>query len=268
MDFLKQHLGKNKVFIPICSNEYEESLTVVEEDDLFQQLPDLYSRSKSHVVPRPGKVNPPPAKIPCSFPQQPPLLPQARKLRDFSKTETLVMCVLEVIDQTVTLLPIESLVERIVQFRQKIVSNIDSLSNRKHKVSIDQFNAYWDSCDIQMCEVFANLLHKTIAIKCTDEKWRVYGDFETCIIINDNGDAFAFDSLKSSDTVKKSIQDQRLDKHGRLQTVQKLNTMLLTDLKEIATELDIPLQKVDNGKKKNYLKGELRDLIHIKLTSI
>jgi hypothetical protein len=47
--------------------------------------------------------------------------------------------------------------------------------------------------------------------------------------------------------------------------IEKLNSFLLKDLKDIADKLKIQTFKIEDNKKKNLLKNELKDLIKLKL---
>lgn len=106
------------------------------------------------------------------------------------------------------------------------------------------------------------LLDKNIAIK-TDHDIHVYEIGKlTCLLIDPSNQTNKEIDLLACRNLK---YDARKSFHIHENTLGKLNDMLVKDLKELAEELGVCTTKVEDGKRKNLLKAELKDVIKVKL---
>lgn len=290
MDFLSQ-LGPNKVIIPINTNHFEE--TVSNNDELneinqFDNIEDLSSLFRSlKRYPFDG-LNGITKEVTKELDTK---IKQVKKdsttnVKDYAKTKKydkfneynefqnytqidyLIKAFLENIDGTITLLPPSTRKEKIEKFKSDLIMNVNVLRPKRSGLTKDDIIKMFDNNDFAVCNVISNLFKKTIVIDR-----QVYGTYDTCIILKKNGDEYIVesnlptnDSLSREDVVK-HIENDYANDYIKQSILEKLNTVLLSELRTIASNIGIPLYKIEEGKKRNYLKQELKDLINTKLES-
>jgi hypothetical protein len=277
MEYISQNIGANKVIISVASNEFEETQPYVEEDNLFGEIENIIdefrdakpTQRKQDTVTK-GHI-PPKTKHPTvvasrdNRPSSVTTKPQhvCRVEVELKGFDSLISCILEHIDQTFTLLSLESKKNHVDQFLKKMLSHIE-ISNVKHTgFNKNTIKGWIDAQDIELCNFMSVFTKKTIAIK--DDTWHTFGALPECIVINCVNDVYSLVDTTTYDDLQKKIVIERIKRLEEDGTLQKLNSLLVKDLKNIAEELYIDTFKVEDGKKKSYLKPELKDLINRKI---
>lgn len=274
MDYIIQNIGANKVIISVSSNEFEESQPYVEEENLFGEIENIIDefrdvkpqqlRKQESVQKRQEHV--PKIKTPRVIDVR------EKHVKTFDKDnvtptlkgfDSLIACILENIDQTFSLLSLDSKKSHVDQFLKKMLSHLE-ISNVKHTgLNKSSIKEWIDAKDIELCHFMSVFTKKTIAIN--DGTWRTFGSHPECVVINYMNDVYSFEGTSTYDELQKKIINERIKKLDQDGTLQKLNSLLVKDLKNIAEELYIETFKVEDGKKKSYLKPELKDLINKKI---
>jgi hypothetical protein len=274
MEFILKNICTNKVTIPIISNLYEETNNYVEEENLFNSIEniiDVYQNYKNksynptittaasnnnYIV---SKVNSCEKKI---------VLNNQSKEKDiiFNNFDTLFLCILEIIEPAVSLLNGISKIEKIKNFKNMMNLNLDMI---KFKVSREDMKKAIENNNIIVCIYFSFLIKKSIVI-LKDNDYEIYGvcDDCICIVYDENEQIYKIYDENATGPLLFFIElmiNKRLKTYIENDCIEKLNTYLLKDLKDIADRLKILTYKLENNKKKNYLKNELKDIINKKL---
>jgi hypothetical protein len=272
MDYILQNIGTNKINIPIISNSYEEINNYIEEENLFNNIENIIEIYQSGV----GKVkknysnknNFNIMKSDLNIVVNNDLSSNLSKAYNIDNKiinfNSLVLCVLEIIDPSVTLLNTLSKLEKIKNFKNMMLLNLDML---KLKISKDDMRKAIVNEDIIVCIYFAFLLKKNIVLITTDDI-EIYGNNDECIAIEYNIDEKIYKIshiIGSLDFFKQLMIEKRIKIMIENDIIEKLNSFLLKDLKDIADKLKIQTFKIEDNKKKNLLKNELKDLIKLKL---
>jgi hypothetical protein len=146
-----------------------------------------------------------------------------------------------------------------------LVSN-DTLKQKldTFKKELGFFKERWQSMSKKLAEfkIVAMFMKKNIAV-FENSDWELYecGDvnIDDTLMIDINCDC---GKMVSKEECKKRIIKHRLSKKENL----NINTLLVKELKDLATELYIPV--ICPQKKKPYLKNELKELIIEKINNI
>jgi hypothetical protein len=261
MEYIAKNLGSNKVVIPISSNEFEETCPYVEEENLFgkiENLADVYRELKpNNTVRRKQNVINPSPQSRSSVVSKP-----SQKLVGFIG---LMESILESIDPTLSLLPNDSKHGNIVTFLKQLTSFVE-MSGKVAGFDKNKVGAQIQSQSFDVCFCISEFIKKSIVIKhANSTTWDIYGTNDECILISHTNDTYNLESSGNLCDVKRQIIKERIAQYDKDGLLQKLNSLLVKDLKEIAEKLDIPLFKTEDGKKKTYLKNELKDLIKTKI---
>lgn len=108
------------------------------------------------------------------------------------------------------------------------------------------------------------LLEKSIMLEPSMEMYENYGT-KQCLVIDT--DVCTSRTLSLSEAYA-LLYENKVETYKSTITLEKLNTLLVKELKEIAESIGCETSKIDEaGKKKNLLKSELRDKIKVKLFS-
>ena len=251
MDSILSNIGPNKVKVPIMTNEYEETNPYMEEHSRFDQIEDIIDIFKDSKPRRFDQID-----VKYSPPRQ---------SIDVTRFNSLIYSVLESIDVTMSLLSDDEKMSKVNQFKKQLNSKIDLGVKRVFGYDRVSYQQFLKNEDLKILNWLSHFLKKTIVLKLInpDITFNFYGTEDNCIVIEeDNHGTFVL--LNNNDTVE-NWKVKKFQILASKYSVEKLNSMLIKDLKNIAQELEIPLFKVENDKKKSYLKNDLRDMIISKL---
>lgn len=244
MEFVKKNIGSNKVTLSIYSNEFDESHAFVESPSYFHLIEDPIEKFKS----KPSKI----------------LIPAALTSNVLTGFHGFVACILESLDPMCRLLSIDSLMEKIKTFEDRLVIHIDQLPKNK-KTAKDVKDAIQSNFIDDFLMNYTSFVVKRAVALCKNEDWTLVnaGDYHDCVMItlDENGSCTLLSPSTSITEVKKQIVKDRIEYLWNNNIFQKLNDMLVKDLRDIAERLWLPTFKVVEHKKKNYLKNELKEVI-------
>lgn len=263
MEYILQNINSNKVTIPIITNAYEEINNFIGEENLFNGIENIVEiyQSKNKPIKNYNSVST--SNINSNSVIKSNISSDSvsynKPIEDFN---SLILCILEIIDPSVSLLNNTTKLEKIKNFKNMMVLNLDMI---KLQISSDDMKKAINNEDNIVCIYFAFLLKKNIAI-FKDNDIEIYGNFDDCIAIKYNCDEQNLKVYKICDTCptqffKELMIRERIKIMLKNDVIEKLNTFLLKDLKEIADKIKIPIYKLEGNKKKNLLKNELKDTI-------
>lgn len=238
MDFILKNIGQNKVNVPIVSNEYEETQPYMEEQSKFDEIENIIDIYKSS-----NKVS---------------KTVSVKKIL-LSSFNSLMYCILEFIDNTISLHSDDFKLEKVEQFKKQLNSKIDLGPKKVFGYGRDSYHEFLENEDKRILNWICYFLNKTIVLKSNIADIILFGTEEGCIVIEENIHSQYILSNSKDLTSKWKTEKKKL--LALKYTPEKLNSMLVKDLKEVAKELDISLFKIEDGKKKNYLKNDLKDMI-------
>lgn len=215
----------NKVTIQISSNEYEESNPYIEETDLFNQIEDISSIYRKKSI-KTECIKTECIKTECII----------------TGPDALILCVLEMLDPTVSLL--SNKVEKIENFKRKIMLNYTN----------------YDTTSISL------FLKKTIIIK-EDNIYSITGSYDDYILIDKKQSNYSLikelDSKKLTDFYNHNIETI-IKSYINDGILTKLDKMMVKELKDIAEKINVNTFKIENNKKRQLLKNEIKDVLKTK----
>jgi hypothetical protein len=228
MEFIIDNIQNNRVTLDIKSNKFEESYEYTPISyDKFNEIENLIDLYKS--------VN---------------------KKQVFDK---FIYSILLYLDNTLSLIGDKELF--INKFKIDLKNKLPNYMNKLSKLGIsegDINNAINNQCNREpLYHYLSHLFEKSIAIQEV-ENINIYGSHDTVLLYEDN--------IKELDMNNCLNIKYELRKNHHLKN-EKLNDLLVKDLKVIAEDLGLETTKLENGKKKNLLKAELKDVIKVKLYS-
>ena len=271
LDFILSNIGQNKVVVPIISNEYEETKPYMEEKPRFDEIENIIdifkgsmrmpkstsnnqSQTQSHNSPH----NPPQNTHPSqNSPQNPSQKPPQKLVLGFN---SLIYCVLESIDPTLSLISENSKLAKVEQFKHQLDSKINLGAKKIYGYDKNLYRECLKDEKVEILNWLSYFLKKTIVLKrnVPAEVIKLYGTGEECIVIEEAVDHYLLTTEKDETSQWKEAMRKTF---SLKYTPEKLNTVLVKDLRNIAEELEIPLFKTEEGKKKYYLKNDLKDMI-------
>jgi hypothetical protein len=144
--------------------------------------------------------------------------------------------------------------------------NLDMI---KFKVSREDMKKAIENNNIIVCIYFSFLIKKSIVI-LKDDDYEIYGKCDDCIcIVYDEKEMLykIYNEYTNSELsfFTELMINKRMKKYIDNDINEKLNTYILKDLKDIADKLKILTYTIQDNKKKNCLKNELKDIIKKKL---
>lgn len=272
MNYIINNIGSNKVNIAVVSNNFEETNSYVEEENLFNSIEniiDIYKNlDKNVTILKQPFINCQNIKnnqnqyIQKSFIQEKEIKNKIDFKMNILDFDSILLCILESIDPLVSLLSYDGKIKKINNFKNILILGLDII---KIKISRDNMKKYIETGDNQACIYISQIIKSTIIIKINTD-FEIYGNLDNCICLNKNiNNEFNIDSTGTLIYYKTLIINDRISKYHKDNILEKLNLLLLKDLKEIADKIDISTFKMEENKKKNYLKNELKDIIKIKL---
>ena len=261
MEYILKNISLNKVNIPIITNSYEEINNFIQEENLFNCIENIIDKYQlnNKSVKKYTTIN---SNINSNI--------YDKHLENFN---SLILCILEIIDKSVSLLNNTTKLEKIKNFKNMMVLNLDMI---KLQISSDDMKKAIDKEDNIVCIYFAFLLKKNIAI-FKDNDIEIYGNFDDCIAITYDKnnklykicetcqEALIPNGMGPTKFFKELMIKKRIKIMLDNNIIEKLNTFLLKDLKDIADRIKLPTYKLEGNKKKNLLKNELKDIIKQKI---
>ena len=263
MDVLNS-LGPNKVVIPIISNEYEETHPIKDHAiGHFDRLDDLIDMYRCSLATH-KKANVAQTK---QVHQQHPKLnliqnPSSHVLDGF---DSLLLCVLEIIEPTVSLLSSSTKEDKVAKFKIQLASNLsDPAYVKKSTYDKAKMLTYLKEGDVSLCDYLSLLVKKNIVIfTIADETYKTFtkDGINECVIIEKGRDnIYRFLRYGEMEHIQRDIDDKKMAKYVNEGILERLGTMLIKDLKELADDIGVPTTyKTDDNKKKQYLKNDLKE---------
>lgn len=269
MEFILRNLSSNRVTLDVKTNSFEESYEYDDDDSAdreFSKVDDLYDAYKKMTgrrqsPPRRTPDAPAPAREIRRF-DSPAPAPEIRRFD--SQTDRFLYCVLVALDPTLDLVPDATpFVDRFKsQLRDKVANSAAPL--KKHGYSISDAIASIDGGDPGAVRRYIALLtEKSVMIRDGDS-WTLceYHGKPQCLSIDLDATSSEFSEIADA---KRKMQAASIDRFKASIDLEKLNAMLVKDLKEIADSIGCETTKTENGKKRNLLKAELREVVKSKL---
>ena len=271
MDFIKQNIGPNKIYVPIRSNRFEETLAI---DELFTKNVSSEFSKLDNLIDEFRAIRPYLKRNVEIEKQQntksnnitSPKLTTTKQIKD---ALAYTFMVLE--DPTLSLIyDIDNVNSKIDNFKKNFVTilidKFTSLGLAKESKDVNLFKiAIEDATVVDLKQrrlffVFACHYLKVNLVIVDDngkvfDKFFVEGHEGRCAIIDNTG-KIKNDSLSFSELVSLAYKDINFD------------DLLAPDLKEIANSINTPIFKMVDGKKKMLLKAELKASIVKRIVTI
>lgn len=250
MEYVIKHIGNNKVTLDIKPNQFEESYNYPDETyERFGEVDNVmeFYREMQEVI---SKQPPPPPKLPRS------------RINEIQPHTRFLYCVLLSLDETLTLIsdPTEIISKFRKSLKEKFTGSIQS-KMKKYGYNRDDVIASIDQPAESLYLYVMLLLEKSVLRKTDMKLYENYGK-ERCLVLDEV--SLTCDEVSLSDA-KNIVVAHNVAKHKDTTSLEKLNTLLVKELKELAEELGCETTKIEEGKKKNLLKAELREVIKAKL---
>jgi hypothetical protein len=290
MEFIEKYLGPSKVTLDINTNHFEEVYDYPDEKyeifnniesiiDMFKEL----STNKQHTG-QAGQVRQSQPQSsrqsgqsqlasphPQPHPQQPPPPPppprqQKQNVDHQVVDDKFIYCVLLSLDDTLSLVSDKNMF--INKFKTDLIEKINNYEKQLKKLSIiksDIIEAFKDKNDRDALYKYVSVvINKSIAIHKSDtitlfENTKSGTD---CLYINEN--TLSYENITLNEAKNRYNLNRKLHYTNTI-TSEKLNDYIVKDLKTIAEELGLETTKIEDNKKKNLLKAELKEIIKTKL---
>ena len=268
MEFILANIGNNKVNTILNTNIFEETNKYIEEDNLFNNIENIIEIYKNNNSNKQFNNNKKPIKDQKIFKDQqvlqneyhahvlPPKNPQNPQNPQVpNEFDSLLISIIEYIDQGISLLNMDSKLQKLNEFKILIVKNLTLIKMKKTTKSLIET---LDNNDFDICYYISDMLKKTIIV----DKYKIYGNYDNYLCFNKNNNVYIFDN---SLITKEEVYNRHIHNYINNNILKKLNSLLLNDIKTIAENLNIPLFKVEENKNKLLLKNELKNIIKTKL---
>lgn len=245
-DFLLENIGSNKVTLDIRTNRYEEPYSY-DPDSYEKEFKgiDIFNASKGRARPKS-----PPTRV-------------VKESRPTSPGSCFLYSVLLSLDPTLSLVDDRQMF--VDKFRSELKDKARNFEAKlkRYGYSVAQAIASVDEPSDALYRYIALLLEKSVMIETTMEIYECYGS-KLCLVVNPESCSSRTVSLSEAYS---EVYESKARSHRSTMTIEKLNAMLVKELKDLAESIGCETSKVDeSGKKKNLLKSELRDKIKAKLS--
>jgi hypothetical protein len=261
-DFLLENIGSNKVTLDIRTNRYEESYSYdpdsyEKEFNGIDNVLDMFSAARGRSRPKSPVVSQAP-----SAPSGP--KPISGIKETLSPSSGFLYAVLLSLDPTLSLVDDRQLF--VDKFRSELKDKARNFEAKlkRHGYSVAQAVAAVDEPADALYRYISLLLEKSLLLENSMEMYECFGS-KQCLVINANSCSSRTVSLTEAYS---EIYESKTRACKSTMTEEKLNTLLVKELKDLAESIGCEIWKLDEeGKKKNLLKSELRDKIKAKLFS-
>ena len=256
-DFLLENIGSNKVTLDIRTNRYEESYSYdpdsyEKEFNGIDNVLDMFSAARGRSRPKSPVVSQPP-----SAPSDP-----KPSLETLSPSSGFLYAVLLSLDPTLSLVDDRQLF--IDKFRSELKDKARNFEAKlkRYGYSVAQAVAAVDEPADALYRYISLLLEKSLLLENSMNMYESFGS-KQCLVINPISCSSRTVSLTEAYS---EIYESKTHAYKSSMTEEKLNTLLVKELKDLAEAIGCETWKLDEGgKKKNLLKSELRDKIKAKL---
>jgi hypothetical protein len=249
MEFFLQNLGINKVVLEIKTNRFEESYHYNNDTyDRFDKIEDiggLYKEKLRHSR-EPAK----PLRPPCTTAVH-------------TTSDAIICNVLHHLDPSLTLISDKAVF--VDKFKSDLRTKLPNYKERLKKYGITDMSSVIKEIDDTrdtnrpgLMRYLTILLEKSIAVQ-TDTTINIYPMClnDKCIFMKDD----TFEEISLADCYER-FYEMRKSYHTSQGILNKLESFLVKDLKQIAEEIGLQTFKLDeNNKKKPLLKAELKEKI-------
>ena len=243
MEFLLNNLGTNKVVLDIKTNKYEEVFDYTKENyDSFNDIEDIIDIYKEKTKTQ---------------------SPSHNQTKNIVLDEFICNILLH-LDPTLSLIPDKSIF--IDKFRADLKDKLPNYQEKLKKYNIDIKDVMKQISNDKedrsgFYRYIAILLEKSIAIDTNGE---------ICLYQMCSNDACVLIGKEPIEITVKECKERicqfNKEKHIKNNTIDKIDQLIVKDLKEIAEEIGAAIYKLEGGKKKPLLKAELKENVKNMLT--
>ena len=253
MEFILQNLSSNRVTLDVNSNRFEESYEYDSErsaDVEFARIEDLFDKYKK-------LISAPNSRAPKS--ETPVLDSKIEKPSD-----RFLYCVLLGLDPTISLVPDKS--DFVEKFKTEMKNKLENLWHKLKKFAETKksvVDAVDGIGDFGVLARYVSILAERSILVLSDVDANLYcNSFDACKIIDTH--KLSCEETSISDA-KRLFYEKNLSRLKESMTLEKLNLLLVKSLKDTAESIGCETSKIEDGKKRNLLKAELREVIKLKL---
>jgi len=274
IEYIKGRLGPSKVTLDIKTNKYEEIYEYPEETyeffDHIENIIDMYNEFMSNKKEKPYQTTFKTADKSAPnynkyVPAAVPAVPAASAVE--VQLDPFIYCVLLSLDNTLSLLPDKNVF--INKFKSDLIEKINNYETLLKKLSIEKvdiINAIKSKILEDRCALYkymSVILNKTIIIQ-RDHSVYVYESNKRKNLdglwIYEN--ELNYEELSYIAYKEKYYNNRKIYYLANtISSAEKLNTLLVKELKDIAEDLGLETTIIENGKKKNLLKDNLKEII-------
>jgi len=275
IEYIKAHLGPSKVTLDVKTNKYEEVYEYPEEtyeffnhiENIIDMYNDCISNKKDIQHQTTFKPNILQHKRAVERAVERVVVPVPAAAAPGPPLDSFIYCVLLSLDNTLSLLPDKNVF--INQFKSDLIEKINNYATFLKKLSIEKadiVNAIKSRVHEDrgaLYKYMSVILNKTIIIQ-RDQGVYVYESnkrkpldglwiYETQL----NYEELSYLAYKEKYYNSRKIYYLA----NTISSAEKLNTLLVKELKDIADDLGLETTIIENGKKKNLLKDNLKEII-------
>jgi hypothetical protein len=276
IEYIKAHLGPSKVTLDVKTNKYEEVYDYPEETYEFfnhiENIIDMYNDCISNKKDIQHQTTFKPNILQHKRDQAVaavarPVAVVASPLENAPPLDSFIYCVLLSLDNTLSLLPDKNVF--INKFKSDLIEKINNYATFLKKLSIEKadiVNAIKSRVHEDrgaLYKYMSVILNKTIIIQ-REQGVYVYESnkrknldglwiYETQL----NYEELSYLAYKEKYYNSRKIYYLA----NTISSAEKLNTLLVKELKDIADDLGLETTIIENGKKKNLLKDNLKEII-------
>lgn len=277
IEYIKGHLGPSKVTLDVKTNKYEEVYDYPEEtyeffnhiENIIDMYNDCISNKKDiqHQTTFKPNILQHKRDQAVAGPVARPVAAVASPLENAPPLDSFIYCVLLSLDNTLSLLPDKNVF--INKFKSDLIEKINNYATFLKKLSIEKadiVNAIKSRVHEDrgaLYKYMSVILNKTIIIQ-REQGVYVYESnkrknldglwiYETQL----NYEELSYVAYKEKYYNSRKIYYLA----NTISSAEKLNTLLVKKLKDIADDLGLETTIIENGKKKNLLKDNLKEII-------
>lgn len=281
MEYIKQHLGPNKVSMMIKTNNFEESYAINDlfqnssKDEVFAKMDNIIdhfrSSSNNHVSTHRTPQTHPFATTQNHKKKSPPPSPPKAKISD-----GIIHGLLILFEPSISLLyNVDDINVKIATFKETLKNDLTNHNQYYKKYlkdsdkSVDEVIEIIKNSALKLEDRFvlfsyvSKVLGRSIVVKSECKL-----GIKNIVSDSTKGIFFEWTNSKNVDYVLDVLDDECTNSFLINLIVQEykdsnidIGKLLVNDLKNIANTLDLRIFKIENGKKKALLKGELKALI-------
>jgi hypothetical protein len=272
MEYLLSNLGTNKVTLDIRTNKFEESYEYLNETyenfDKIENILNMYKDMVKAPPPAPPRSPPtPPIHDLVADEPEPPPTPSGARGQTIS--DRFIYCVLLSLDESISLIPDKNVF--INKLKSELRSKMGDFDKKFKKYGlvkkdiIQGFESENSKDRGSLYHYVALVMNKSIVVEDADDM-KLYE-----VVTTENSDSLIInvENLTCEEVnkvdCKAKLYAYKINYYKLNNTLDKLESFLVKDLKTIAEDIGLEIIKIENGKKKFFIKAELKDVIKSKL---